>query len=68
MKNILMAISVFALNGCAAFTPISNDLEKVLNYDAITIKCDKDAIQPRTDIFIEVKVINKEEVVPPFRS
>lgn len=39
---------------------VADDIEKIADNDAITIKCDKDALNQNTDVHIIVDVVNKE--------
>ena len=39
-----------------------DDVEKIADNDAITIKADKDCFQKNTDLEISVKVTNKDPI------
>lgn len=62
MKNYLLMISILFLNSCAAFTPVMDDVEKMVDDDAITIKCDKDAFQKDTNVHINLDVVNQPSI------
>jgi hypothetical protein len=48
------------LQSCTGLLPIADDVEKMVDNDAIIIKVDKDAFQKDTDITISVDVKNKD--------
>ena len=48
------------LTSCSSLMPLADDVEKMVDNDAITIKVDKDAIQRDTDVTVNVQVTNKE--------
>jgi len=56
----LLLIPILFMHSCAAFTPIMDDVEKIADNDAITLKCDKDTFQKNTDVHIAIDVINKD--------
>lgn len=56
-------ISIIFLSSCQYLPQVADDLEKVLDNDAITIKCDKDCFQKQTDVEVSVKVMNKDKEV-----
>ena len=60
LKETLIVLGLVGLNGCAALAPISDDIEQMVNNDAITVKVDRDALNPKTDVKVTVEVINKD--------
>jgi hypothetical protein len=56
---------LFFLYGCGAMPQIADDIEKIADNDAITIKCDKDCFQRDTDIHVNVDVVNKQPIATP---
>ncbi len=59
MKPLIL-FSLFFLYACSGMPQVADDIEKIADNDAITIKCDKDALNQNTDVHIIVDVVNKE--------
>jgi len=61
MNVITLTISViFLFTGCTALPGMFDDIEKIADNDAITIKVDKDALQQNTDVKVTIDVLNKD--------
>ena len=58
-----LACGLLFCTGCDSIPGISDDIEKMVDNDAINITCDKDCFQKDTDVEISVKVTNKENQV-----
>lgn len=62
MNATISIISVcLFLNSCAGFQGVADDVEKVLNNDAITVKVDKDAFDKNTNVRVQVDVQNTDQ-------
>lgn len=59
----VISIGLFFITSCQYIPQVADDLEKVLDNDAITIKCDKDCFQKQTDVEVSVKVTNKDKEI-----
>jgi hypothetical protein len=57
---IIFIICTLIITSCQFVPEISSDLEKVLDNDAVTVKCDKDCFQKDTDVTVHVEIKNKE--------
>ncbi len=65
---IILSVFLFGLlflSSCQYLPQICDDVEKMVDNDAVTIKCDKDCFQKDTDVEVSVKVINKDRDVKP---
>ncbi len=61
MRHFILSTFIF-ISSCSSLVPISDNVEKMVDNDAITVKVDKDAINPQTDVNVSVQVTNKETV------
>lgn len=61
----LLVLPVIFLHSCAGFAPIADDMEKVLDNDAILIRVEKDAMQKETNVDLEVHITNHDVDVKP---
>ena len=59
MKPLIL-FSLFFLYACSGMPQIADDIEKIADNDAITLKVDKDAFARETDVHIIIDVVNKE--------
>lgn len=58
---LVFTIGFFCISGCQYLPQVADDIEKMVDNDAVTIKCDKDCFQKDTDIEVSVKIINKDK-------
>ena len=63
MSYILMLIMVW-MQSCQGLLPVADDIEKMADDNALTIKVNKEAMQKETDLKVTVEVINKDDVKP----
>ena len=49
------------MNSCAGFQGVADDVEKMVDNDAIVVKVDKDSFQKDTDVDVEIHVTNKDK-------
>lgn len=59
--KFLCFIPLIYMTACAAFTPVMDDVEKMVDNDAVTVKVDKDAFQKDSNVHVNVDVVNHEE-------
>jgi hypothetical protein len=59
MKSILAFMLM--VGSCSPIQPIADDIEKIVDNDAITIKVDKDSFQKDTDVKIDIEVSNHHD-------
>lgn len=64
MRKPILFMFAMLISSCTSFPQIADDIEKIANNDAITIKVDKDAFVRDTDVIVEVRVINKDQPTP----
>ena len=57
----IFCFGLFLLSSCQYVPQITDDIEKMVDDDAITIKCDKDCFGKSTDLKVSVEVINKDK-------
>lgn len=66
--SFILCICVFGLiflSSCQYLPQVCDDIEKIADNDAVTIKCDKDCFQKDTDVEVSVKVLNKAREIDP---
>lgn len=59
----IFCFGILLLSSCQYIPQITDDIEKMVDDDAITIKCDKDCFQKDTDVTVHVEVRNKDKEV-----
>lgn len=59
---IAMTLILF---GCQNLPQLAQSIEEIATDDAITIQVDRDAIKKDTDVYINVKVLNKDKQNAP---
>lgn len=57
--KILGMTVIFILTSCSALPYLADDVEKIADDNAVTVKVNKEAMQKDTDVKISIDVLNK---------
>ena len=60
INAIVFLLMLDLLTGCAGMMPDIANITKDICDSVVSVEVDRDAIKQDTDIFIEVKIINKD--------
>lgn len=55
---VIFFVGVIFFSSCQYLPQAFDDIEKIANNDAITIKCDKDCFQKKNDMTIQIAIKN----------
>ncbi len=61
MRYVVLISFLGALTGCAAMPQIMQDIDDMATDTAIKIEVDKEAIKPNTNVYLNLRVLNKEQ-------
>jgi hypothetical protein len=49
------------LVGCSALMPVADELEKIVDDNAVKVEVSRETIQKETDLTISIQIVNKDK-------